>query len=56
MIWRSPAWALVQDLQDLLVGPTCSGLDERQNTTSAVQVVFFSQGERGAWLDSGWGM
>lgn len=29
MIRRSPARVLIQDLQDVLVGPTCSGLDER---------------------------
>lgn len=29
MIGRSPARVLIQDLQDVLVGPTCSGLDER---------------------------
>lgn len=53
---RSPARVLIQDLQDLLVGPTCGGLDERQNTTSAVQVVLFlSLGESGARVDSGWG-
>lgn len=52
----SPARVLIQNLQDLLVSPTCSGLDERQNTTSAVQVVLFlSHGERGARVDSGWG-
>lgn len=53
---RSPARVLIQNLQDLLVGPTCSGLDERQNTTSAVQVVFFlSHGEGGARMESDWG-
>lgn len=53
---RSPGWVLIQNLQHLLVGPTCSGLDERQNTTSAVWVGFFlSHGERGARMDSGWG-
>lgn len=55
-IGRSPARVIIQDLQDLLVSPACSGLDERQNATSAVQVVFFlSHGERGARLHSGWG-
>lgn len=29
MMGRSPARVLIQDLQDVLVGPTCSGLDER---------------------------
>uniref|UniRef100_A0A3Q0RQY7 Dynein axonemal assembly factor 1 n=1 Tax=Amphilophus citrinellus TaxID=61819 RepID=A0A3Q0RQY7_AMPCI len=42
MIERSPARVLIQHLQDVPVGPTC-------------KVVFFSLGERGAWVSNGWG-
>lgn len=53
--YKSPAWVFIQDLQDLLVGPTGGGLDKRYNTTSVVQVELLSHAGRGA-LDSGWGV
>lgn len=47
-IMGSPAVVLVQNLQDLLVGPARGGLDERENAASAVQVLFvLGHGERG---------
>lgn len=56
MMERSPAGVFVQDLQDLLVGPACRGLEERENTASAVQVVFlFGRGERGQRVGGGRG-
>lgn len=51
--FKSPAWVFIQDLQDLLVGPTGGGLDKRYNTTSVVHVELLSHAGRGA-LDSGW--
>lgn len=40
-VWcqRSPALVLVQDLQDLLVGPTCGGLDEGKDAAGAEEVI-----------------
>lgn len=54
-VMGSPAVVLVQNLQDLLVGPARGGLDERENAASAVQVLFvLGHGERGAGAERGW--